>query len=98
MLFVLQLVDVVERHAASFAQLTQTEHPAPPKFPQLCPVYLYESLNHNQHFTYSMLTSQAKYGRMWVSLRDGPGGVGSTPRPGPSEVADDRGQCTLRVV
>jgi hypothetical protein len=82
-LFVLQFVDVVECHPASLAQLTQTEHPAPSKLPQLCPVYLNESLNHNQHFTYFLLTNQAEYEKIWVSQKDGPGGASNTPEPGP---------------
>jgi hypothetical protein len=43
---IFEFVDVVECHAASLAQLTQTEHPVPPKLPELHPVYLYKSLNH----------------------------------------------------
>ena len=55
-LLVFQLVDVVERHAASLFQFTQAEHPAPPKLPQLRPVYLYESL-HNKFPVVDALTS-----------------------------------------
>src|SRR5215216_6920074 len=44
MFLIFEFVDVVECHATSLAQLTQTEHPVPPKLPQLHPVYLYESL------------------------------------------------------
>src|SRR5829696_5456898 len=66
-LLVLQLVDVVESHAASLLQFAKAEHPAPPKLPQLHSVYLYESLNHNQHCTYFLLTNQPEYERMWVS-------------------------------
>src|SRR5215210_3199972 len=82
-LFVLQFVDVVECHTAALAQLTQAEHPAPSKVPQLHPVYLYESLNHNQHFTYFMLTNQPEYEKIWVLQEDGPGGASNTPEPGP---------------
>jgi hypothetical protein len=46
-MLIFQFVDVVESHSASLAQFPQTEHPAPPKFPQLRSVYLYESLIHN---------------------------------------------------
>ena len=64
---VLQLVDVVECHPASLFQFTKAEHPAPPKLPKLCPIYLYESLHNNQHFTYILLTNQPECEKIWVS-------------------------------
>jgi hypothetical protein len=79
MLLIFEFVDVVESHAASLAQLTQTKHPAPSKLPQLCPIYLYESLYHDQHYTYFLLTIQPRYERIWVAYKDGPAG-GATPR------------------
>jgi hypothetical protein len=67
MFLIFEFIDVVESHTAPLAQLTQAEHPAPSKLPQLRPVYLYESLNHNQQYTYFLLTNQRAYERILVS-------------------------------
>src|SRR5215203_6499842 len=98
MFLVFEFVDVVESHAASLAQFPETEHPAPPKLPQLHPVYLYESLNHNQHFTYFWLTNQPVYEKIWVSQKDGPGGGGTPRSPAHKEQSYGHHQCSVRAV